>query len=296
MALAVCLAPVLAARAPEGQKTVYVSALDASGKPVPGLTAEDFRLREDGVDREIVAVVPATQPLQIVLLADTTNAAGQYTHDIRVALSSFVHRVLNANPDAAIRLMEFGQAAIPLGGFSSSAEELDKEINKLASKPSAPSVLTEAILDASTDLAGRPSPRRAIVSLNMEPSNEQSRQDPKKVNDSLRKSVSQLWAVSVQVNQVNQAAGNLRPGDMAATLANPNRGVALNQLTKNTGGLRDFIVGPAAMEPALNGYADALTSQYEIDYKRPGSKKGEVVQVGIARQGVTLHASGFAPQ
>jgi hypothetical protein len=83
---------------------------------------------------------------------------------------------------------------------------------------------------------------------------------------------------------------------MRGNLVNPNRDVALNQLTKNTGGTRDFIVGQSAMETVLNGYADALTSQYELTYKRPGSKKAEVVQVGTTRQGVKLHASGFAPR
>jgi VWFA-related protein len=296
VALVAWFVPAMAARAPEGQKSVFVSLLDEAGKPVLGLTAEDFRVREDGVDREITGAGPATQPLQIALLADTTDAAGQYTRDIRVALSSFVRHVLKSNPDASIRLMEFGQAAIPVVPFSSSVEDLDKGINKLVPKPTAPSVLMEAILESSNDLAARPSPRRAIVSLNMEPSNEQSRQDPKRVNESLRKSVSQLWAVSLQARQVDQNSDTLKPGDMHGHLVNPSRDVALVQLTKNTGGIRDFIVGQSAMETALNGYADALTSQYEVTYRRPGSKKTEVVQVGTTRQGVKVHASGFAPQ
>ena len=44
-------------------------------------------------------------------------------------------------------------------------------------------------------------------------------------------------------------------------------------------------------------YADALINQYEVVYKRPESNKPtRAIQVGTARPGVKLHASGFAPQ
>ena len=130
---------------------------------------------------------------------------------------------------------------------------LNSGINKLVGRPGAASVLVEAIIDASERLAKLPSPRRAIVSLNIEPSNEQSREEPKKVNDALRKSRAQLWSVSLQ-------KGDLR---------NPGRDVVLNAVTKNTGGTRDFINSPSALEGVLRHYADALTSQYRSDLQAP---------------------------
>ena len=41
--------------------------------------------------------------------------------------------------------------------------------------------------------------------------------------------------------------------------------------------------------------ADALTTQYQITYKR-ANKPAKIVQVGCARGGVKLHASAYAPQ
>jgi len=260
-------------------KTIFVAALDGAGLPVRDLTIGDFRVREDGVDREIVSVRPATQPLQVALLADTTQSADSLIRDVRTSLAGFVEQVHKTSPETMVSVIEFGQAAVSVVPFVRDDATLISGINKLVGRPGAASVLVEAIVEASTRLAKLPSARRAIVSLNIEPSNEQSREEPKKVNESLRRSGAQLWSVSLQ-------KGDLR---------NPGRDVVLNAVTKNTGGTRDFINSPSAIEGVLRHYADALTSQYEITYKRPGSS-AQVVQVGTLRRGLTLHASGFAPQ
>jgi VWFA-related protein len=279
---AAALATAFSAAVPApADKSIFVSALDESGKPVKDLTADEFAIREDGVDREVTGLKPATQTLNIVLLADTTKEADDFIQDIRNSLSAFVRQVHGSSADAQISLMEFGQAAVTMVPFTASTADLEKGINRVVGKPDADSVLLEALIAASNSLAKRPSPRRAVVVLNLEPSQERSREEPRAVNDSLRKSVAQVWAVSVQ----------------KGALKNPTRDVLLNSLTKGTGGQREFIVGRSAIETVLKGYADALTSQYELTYKRPDSaRSAKVVQVGVRRQGLKLHASGFAPQ
>jgi len=261
------------------ERTIFFSALDEAGKPVKDLKTDEILIREDGVDRELVSIKPSTETLNIMLLADTTPAADEMLQDLRASLTAFVRQVHTSNPDAQISLMEFGQAAVTVVPFTTSDADLEKGINRLAGKPRSGSVLMEAINAASNNLAKRPSQRRAIVALNIEPSDELSREDPKRIVESLRKSLAQLWCVSIQ----------------KGALKNPQRDVVLNTLTKNTGGAREFIVGQSAIETHLKKFADALTSQYEATYKRPGSK-AQAVQIGVTRQGVRLHASGFAPQ
>jgi hypothetical protein len=263
-------------------KSIFVSAVDAaSGAPVKGLTAAEFRAREDGTDREVVGLEPATDTLNIVILADTTKNANTFIQDIRGSIAAFVRQVHAVSPEAQISLMEFGQAAVTVTPYTSSTEDLEKGTTKLVSRPEADSVLLEALIAATESLAKRPSPRRAIVIVNMEPSSERSREDPKKIQEALRNSVAQVWAVSLQ-------KGELR---------NPTRDIVLGTLTKNTGGRREFLVASSAAESVLKGYADTLTSQYELTYKRPESAKRPLaVQVGVLRPGVRLHASGFAPK
>jgi hypothetical protein len=288
--LVTLLAPSLVAR-PQGgvDKSLFLSALDEAGKPVKGLTADDILIREDNTDRTIVAVKPASQPISVAVLVDTaqgtrvTDAYGtpeDYVRDLRVAVGGFAKHLLAQSPDASVSLMEFGQAAITMVPFTRDPAVFANGVNKIVSRPGVGSVLFEALAQANNDLAGQPSARRAIVSLNLEPSDEQSRQEPKKIVESFRKSGAQLWAVSVQ-------RGNLKTAK---------HDVVLNDFAKATGGRREFVVGISAVEGILKNYADTLAGQYEVTYKRPESKKpAQIVMVGNTR-GLKIHASGFAPQ
>ena len=277
------------ARTQAADKSVFVTVLDGEGKPVKDIAATEFALREDGADREITGVKLATQPLFISLLGDTSKVTGgggfsagstELIRDIRVSLTSFVRQIAAASPESQIALMEFGQAAITITNFTSKLPDLEKGINRLFPKEDSASVLLEAIMEAARSLGKRQSPRRAIVILNIEPSEEQSREQPQRINDELKKSGVQLWAVSLQ----------------KGALRNPTRDLVLDTLTRNTGGKREFIVGQSAAENILKGFADALTSQYEVTYKRPAETKAQAVQVGVARPGLKLYATVWAPQ
>jgi VWFA-related protein len=278
--MAVGLLPGASAR-PEAaaDKVIYASVVDDSGKPVKDLTKADFALREDGEDRQITDVKLATDPLFVQLVADTSTAASEFTQDVRATMNAFVKQVLTGSPNAQISLMEFGQAAVTMVPYTGDESTLAKGINKLIGKPNSGSVLSEALVEANRQLAKAATLRRAIVSLNMEPSTEGSREEPKQLIDAFRKSTAQLWALSLQKGPARNAQHD----------------VLLNNLAQYSGGQREIVVGQSSMVSWFTRYADALTSQYQITYTRPG-KSAQVVQVGLARGGVKLHASGYAPQ
>jgi hypothetical protein len=284
------------ARTQSADKSIFVSVVDSNGKPVKDLTVAEFAVREDNVMREVTGVKPATQPLYIQILADTTKESGavgmmskndtgggasDLIRDIRTSLTNLVKYVGEASPDAQMGLMEFGQAAIPVVNFTNKTADLEKGVTRLFPKPQAASVLLEALIASNKELEKKPSPRRAIMVLNIEPGDEQSREQPNQILDAFRKSGASLWAVSLQ-------RGELR---------NPNRDLILNNLTKITGGRREFIVGQSAVENWLKTFADALLGQYELTYKRPDAKTpAQQVLVGITRQGLRTHANAFAPK
>jgi hypothetical protein len=211
---------------------------------------------------------------------DTSTATAGLIRDIRTAVSTFAKDMLSANPESQMELMEFGQAAIIITKMTSNLPDLEKGITRLFPKPNAASVLLEAIIEASKSLSKVKTPRRAIVALNIEPGDEQSRQNVRQLNDELYKSRANLWAVSLQPGQNK----------------NQMRGLVLEALTKNTGGRREFIHVQSALEVLMATFADNLNSQYEVTYRRPAGVKAQAVQVGVMRQGLGLHASIFAPQ
>jgi hypothetical protein len=302
--LAVCLIPValiavgltdISARSQGTDKTIFVAVTDANGKPLTDVKLSEFAVREDNVNREVVSVKPATKPLYLYLLADTSRQAGntgfmgretstggtELIRDIRNSLLDAVKTINGLQPEAQIALMEFGQAAITVTKFTNKLPELEKGINRLYPKPEAGSVILEAMIEASKQLTRVPSGRRAIITINIEPGEEESRQEPKKLHETLRESGANLWAISLQKGQ----------------LRNPQRDVVLNELTKWTGGRREFQIGPVAIKNSLTLYMETLASEYELTYKRPDSSGNvQMVQVGTTRPGSKTHASMFAPK
>lgn len=293
--LAVFEAPALTATE-QDEKTIFLSVVDDKGKSVTDLTAAELAILEDRDEREVISVKKSTQPLAVVVLADTTKQAGgsgmmssqtsqagaaELIRDIRVSVASFMKDIMTSSPGSQMMLMEFGQAAVPVTKMTGDLAELEKGVTRLFPKPNAASVLLEAIIESAKELQKVKTPRRAIVALNIEPGDEQSRQNIRQLHDELSKAHASLWAVSLQVgSNKNQA-----------------RGLVLEKLTGDHGGRRDFIQSQAGLEGVIKGFADNLLNQYEVTYKRPVGAKPTRVLVGVkGRSGLKLHASLIPPQ
>ena len=71
----------------QNRAQLLVTALDANGVPVAGLTPEDFTLRLNGVERDVVAVVPVEPDVQVVAIFEGLAATQRQTS---AALTSFI--------------------------------------------------------------------------------------------------------------------------------------------------------------------------------------------------------------
>src|SRR5688500_16543123 len=133
-------------RASGRTRDVYVSVLDSKGVPVQGLTAADFTVREDGIAREVLKAVPATEPLQVALLVDDSQAATSMLQPLRESIAAFVAKLQGK---AEIALITFGERPTTQVEYTSNAELLKKGTGRVFPRSGAGPYLLEAIVEAS---------------------------------------------------------------------------------------------------------------------------------------------------
>ncbi len=86
LALTLAMSPFSSAQA---QQT-FVQVFDASGAAVRDLSADDFVVRQNDIDCEIVRVELINEPLRLALLVDDSDGAGAYFQFLRDGLPAFV--------------------------------------------------------------------------------------------------------------------------------------------------------------------------------------------------------------
>lgn len=88
LALALCAGVPLSAQ--RAQRRVFVTATDGSGTPILDLTAGEFELLENGVNREILRSTRVTTPMRIALVVDSSGAVAPLLNNLRAGLTTFL--------------------------------------------------------------------------------------------------------------------------------------------------------------------------------------------------------------
>ena len=285
-AVAADVAPVRAQRSqrPGESRTrqVYVSVVDNAGKPVTGLTAADFRVREDGTVREVLNAGPATEPITIAVAVDDSQSAQPYIQFIRDGLSAFVKRL---DGKAQIALTTFGERPTVLVDYTDSTVALQKGITRIFSRQGGGAYLLEALVELSQGMQRRENaPRKAIVILTVEAGPEFSNLYSKNVIDALKRGGATLHVL---------ALGTPASSD-SDEMRNRNQSIADG--TALTGGRRDQVLAESGIGDRLTQLADELMNQYVVTYSRPESLiPPEKLDVGANKPGLTVRAPKLAP-
>ena len=259
------------------QPAIYASVLNRDGVPVTTLGPSDFVVREGGVEREVTDASPATQPMRIAVLADTSRAMEPYINDMRRALRSFF-REMQGNADIA--LFEFGDRSTRLVDYTRDPALLEAGVGRLFSRPASGAYLLDAIVDATRDFRARESARPVIVVISGQ-GPEFSQRFHANVLDDLRASHATLHSLIVTRRRVPNFNDGARE-----------REITLSDGAVLTGGRREDLLTSLSLHDRLNDLARELKSQYRVAYLRPNERVvPERVDVAVRQPKLMVRAS-----
>lgn len=263
------------AAAQSSERSMYVSVLDESSKPVTGLGSEAFNVREDGQAREVLRASPATAPIDLALLVDNSQAATAEINDLRRAIEPFVTALASKGHQIAI----VGLADRPtiLVDYTSSPERLQKGVGRIFAQETAGMLLLDGLVDVSRGLRRREGERRVILSVTTE-GTDFSNVGYERTLEALDESGAQYYALVLT-------------GGPRASLTNEetrNRGIVHDRGTRATGGKLEHLLTSMALGDALHKVAAELEAQYHVVYARPDTTvPPEKVEVDVDRPGLT---------
>jgi hypothetical protein len=273
LALFALLAPATL-RAQALQRSIYASALDQSGAPVPNLGPTDFVVREDKVAREILSVAPATDPMQIALLVDNSQAGEQFTRDYREALPAFINAIAADESGARHQIAIITLAERPTinTAYTFDFQQAIKGANRIFGTPGSGAYLLDGIIETSQDIKKKNLTRPVILAITTE-GPELSDRQYMTVIEPLRESGASLSVVTV---------GNPRNN-------NYDRSVVIDMGTRDTGGRNDVLMTGSALASRMRQIANELTHQYRVTYARPDTLiPPDQVTIAAAKPGLTV--------
>jgi Ca-activated chloride channel family protein len=255
---------------------VYVGVVDSKGDPALGLTAEDFRVREDGVAREVLKAGPATDPMSVALLIDDSQAATPAIQMIREAIDSFIKAL---DGKAEIALITFGDRPTILVDYTTDQKKLLAGAKRVFPRSDAGGNLLDAIVETSKGMQKREAKRKIIAVLMMDDSIEFSNRYYQQVLDDLDKGGAVLHVVGLGTPSVS----------LSDEVRNRNQVIANG--TERTGGRRQQVLALTGAESQMKQLAGEMLHQYVVTYARPDTLiPPEKIEVTVTKPGLKARA------
>jgi VWFA-related protein len=257
------------------ERTLFVSAVDAKGEPVEGLGPDAFVVREDGRRREVLRVSRATEPIDLALLVDNSQAVTDDITFIREALSRFVAAMGKEHRIALIGLAERPTVIVP---YTTDRAQLTTAIGRLFFMTGSGMTLVDALFETSRGLRSRDSERAVFVPV-LTDGVEFTNRYSKDVVRELREAGVSMHAVTI---------GRFPYSDEHSIRE---RAFLLDDGPKATGGQRVSMLAPHALPASMERLARELSAQYKVVYGRPESLYEWNVEVTSGRAGLTVRGT-----
>jgi VWFA-related protein len=261
-------------------QTIFISVQDKQGKPPATLALTDLAIREDGNVREILKVEPATTPLQIAVLVDTSQAAQASIADLRDAVKAFAAAIWAKSPETQIALYTFGERPTLATDYTTSAVALGRGVDTMFAASGSGAYFIDAVIESAQALAKRKPARGAIVAFVDENGPEFSNRRHQQAFDAVAAARASLWTIARQGFSNDSMSTESRE-----------RGTIIGDVTTRTGGRSSMIFAPSALKERFTDVAAQLLGQFAVTYARPESLiPPERLEVRLSREGFRLHA------
>jgi len=282
LSLAAAAAGAASVAAQSKPTTIYVGVVDKSGEAATGLTAADFRVREDNTAREVLQAEPATEPMTIALLVDDSEVANAGLQMIREAHDTFITAL---SGKAEIALITFGERPTIAADYTTDQKKLLDAAKRVFPRSNAGAYLMDAIVEVSRGLQKREAKRPVIVVLKIDNDVEFSNRHYSNVLSELDKSRATLHVIALGTPTAS----------MSDEARNRDQVVAMG--TERTGGRRDNVLALTGAAPRMKQLAAELTNQYLVTYARPETLiPPEKIDVTVSKPGLTARARTRNPQ
>jgi len=150
--------------------SVVFRVVDKDNQPVPGITAADIQVDDEGISRNITSFQANVGNAQVVLLTDVSGSMGAVLEPLQGALFTFadiVSKDFSHEPgDVLLSLVPFGETATVLIDRTSNPAEFKDAVRRL--RPSGRTALVDSVMAAllnafgSKDISGPPKPAAAF--------------------------------------------------------------------------------------------------------------------------------------
>ena len=235
------------------------------GEPVPGLSATDFRVREDEVDQEPITVTPKLTPLSVVLTMDTSGSMKKRLADAQSAAKSFLKTLQPQDKAQVVRFARDVKAIQPL-----SADHATAEAAIDATTARGDTALFDALYASVESLRDVPG-RKAIVLLS------DGVDDDGTGKPLSKKTVTDVLTLARQVNVPIYAIG----------LGTELDELALKKVASETGALYLNAVEPSELKRLYDSIGKQLAGQYTIGYSSNLPADGAEHRVQLRSNGIT---------
>jgi Ca-activated chloride channel family protein len=254
---------------------VDVSVTDAKGKPVRGLRLEDFKLYDDGEERQLAFVNVerrggVERPVAVVFAVDVSGSmTSEEMERLRAAMRVFTEKL--AGRDALYALMSFGMSAKVRQEFTPDASKMGRAFERLAREIEGLSTHTYDAVDDAIRLLVRKAPRtrdrklmkRAVVVIT----------DGFPVGDTVspetvieRANAAEVSVYTVTLPSYSRLLASTGP---RAPLPTP---LDVSGLAEKTGGT-NLYADAKDYEPLFRALAEEVTSTYVLAFYPPEEKR-----------------------